>query len=337
MEKIRIVLPEGWSSQHGTAEWARDLRLPAWETLLARGRRQLCAAESAEAALCRAFGVSADERGEWPLAALTRQADGLPGAAGDYWLRADPVHLALQRDKVLALPAGAITREEAAAWTAALNAHLAAEGVSLFTPQPQRGYLRTRQPPGILTVPLSQVLGRDIRQHQPQGEQARYWQRLSNEIQMVLHAHPLNAAREARGQLPVNALWLWGAGQAAATGCDWTRVESDWPLAELLAHSAGRPFSAWSGRWVPDSGRQWLFFGGLQHSLWQGDRESWRTALQQFEQGYARPLLSALRRGQLRQLELELLTAEASLRYELTPLRVWQIWRRPQPLLKLVQ
>jgi hypothetical protein len=29
---------------------------------------------------------------------------------------------------------------------------------------------------------------------------------------MWLHGHPVNLAREARGQLPVSALWLWGGG-----------------------------------------------------------------------------------------------------------------------------
>jgi len=34
-----------------------------------------------------------------------------------------------------------------------------------------------------------------------------------NELQMQLHDHPLNQAREARGELPVNSLWLWAEAQ----------------------------------------------------------------------------------------------------------------------------
>ena len=35
---------------------------------------------------------------------------------------------------------------------------------------------------------------------------------------MLLHAHPVNEAREARGEPAVNSLWLWGAGPRAAPG-----------------------------------------------------------------------------------------------------------------------
>jgi hypothetical protein len=41
-----------------------------------------------------------------------------------------------------------------------------------------------------------------------------HWQRILTEIQMALYAHPLNQAREARGELLVSSLWLWGGGRA---------------------------------------------------------------------------------------------------------------------------
>jgi hypothetical protein len=46
----------------------------------------------------------------------------------------------------------------------------------------------------------------------PAGDNGRKWRRLFNEAQVVLHAHPVNAARVAAGKRPVNALWFWGAG-----------------------------------------------------------------------------------------------------------------------------
>jgi hypothetical protein len=45
----------------------------------------------------------------------------------------------------------------------------------------------------------------------PQGPSAAPLLLLKAEIEMWLHAEPLNAARRARGALPVSALWLWGA------------------------------------------------------------------------------------------------------------------------------
>jgi hypothetical protein len=47
---------------------------------------------------------------------------------------------------------------------------------------------------------------------------ARLMRRLQNEAQMVLHDHPVNLARAARGELTVNSLWLDHAGAADEAG-----------------------------------------------------------------------------------------------------------------------
>jgi len=43
----------------------------------------------------------------------------------------------------------------------------------------------------------------------PKGVEALHWHQLFNEIQMLLFSHPVNEAREVRGELPVNSVWLW--------------------------------------------------------------------------------------------------------------------------------
>ena len=42
---------------------------------------------------------------------------------------------------------------------------------------------------------------------------ANKWRQLQNEIQMIWHDHPVNEARQARGQLSINSVWLYGIGQ----------------------------------------------------------------------------------------------------------------------------
>src|SRR2546430_884920 len=39
---------------------------------------------------------------------------------------------------------------------------------------------------------------------------------LMNEAQMLLHEHPVNAEREARGLPALNSIWFWGGGVIAA-------------------------------------------------------------------------------------------------------------------------
>jgi hypothetical protein len=41
---------------------------------------------------------------------------------------------------------------------------------------------------------------------------AKKWRQMQNEIQMIWHDHPVNAARMERGELPINSVWLQGVG-----------------------------------------------------------------------------------------------------------------------------
>ena len=50
----------------------------------------------------------------------------------------------------------------------------------------------------------------------PLGEGAAVLRRLGAEIEMWLHAHPLNEARARQGEPPLSQLWIWGGGEAAA-------------------------------------------------------------------------------------------------------------------------
>ena len=48
----------------------------------------------------------------------------------------------------------------------------------------------------------------------PTGKDTGTHRNLVSEIEMALHEHEVNLAREAEGELPINSLWLWGGGTA---------------------------------------------------------------------------------------------------------------------------
>ena len=54
--------------------------------------------------------------------------------------------------------------------------------------------------------------GRNLRDLMPAGRDGARVRSLVNEIQMLLHEHPVNAARSARRQPAINSVWLWGIG-----------------------------------------------------------------------------------------------------------------------------
>src|SRR5262245_41050257 len=96
-------------------------RLPALELLLARGRPAHGDPLTLEAWLADKFGLG---EGLPPAGAITIQATA-DADRGAGWLRADPVHLRLERGRVLLIPgaACAISLDEADAYVAALNRH----------------------------------------------------------------------------------------------------------------------------------------------------------------------------------------------------------------------
>jgi hypothetical protein len=132
-------------------EAAQDLRVPALETLLGRGSHQACPAEGVEAALCEALGITRQQ--DWPLAPITLVADG--GIAGDaYWLRADPVHLRVMRDRIMLAGSESteLSRQEADALTDAIRQHFGAD-LNPLPLHPQRWYLRFPQEPRLTCTP----------------------------------------------------------------------------------------------------------------------------------------------------------------------------------------
>ena len=362
MKTVHLVIPDLFLPKDFAAEVSAGLSLPVLQKLLGRGHGEMLEPVPLEDLLCDLFGVPCQN--DAPVAPISAAFDGL--AAG-CWLRADPVNLNLQRDQLL-LAAVRAGSEEAAALCVSLNAHFAGQGMEFFAPHPQRWYVRLDRLPLMRTTPLSQVIGGDVRKVLPTGKDAAHWHQVFNEIQMLLHSHPLNEVREARGEPPINSAWFWGGGcdtllakpadcgnsrQAApdapeeddvascGDGCgenttlkkNYGNLSSDDVLAEMFAEAAGVPFSAWPEQWHYEGhDKQLLVWTGLRSALQRGDLAGWRTALQDFEDGYARPIWHALRSGKVAQLQLDILGVDGMRRVRLTRGDAWAFWRRAKRL-----
>ena len=74
---------------------------------------------------------------------------------------------------------------------------------------------------GSTTEP-ARALVADLEASLPKGTHAKPLKRLGAELEMWLHATPLNETRQRRGELPVSTLWLWGGGPYAAAAMNAT-------------------------------------------------------------------------------------------------------------------
>ncbi|MEQ1555690.1 MAG: hypothetical protein ABL915_02700 [Gallionella sp.] len=194
MNTVHLLLPDLFLPEQIAAAVSADLALPNLRKLLARATRIALPndARSLEQSLCAAFALAIQN--DAPIAPVSAAFDGLEEGI---WLRADPVNLRLQRDQML-LSLTAVSASESSELCAALNNYFAGQGMTFAAPHPQRWYVRLARLPDMQTTPLNEVVGANVRGALPQGKDAAHWHQIFNELQMFLHAHPLNEAREAR-------------------------------------------------------------------------------------------------------------------------------------------
>lgn len=313
------------------------LALPALERLLALGDARLDAGCAADAALLERFSLPASAA----IAPLRRRGeDGADEAAGGHWLCVDPVGLHFAREHLLLMDASELDIQpaESDSLIDGLNRSFAEVG-RFSAGSPRRWYLRLEDAPGAEFAPLANVVSRPVAHYMPRGEHAHDWHRLINELQVWLHAHPVNQAREADGRQTINSLWPWGAGTSpAGIRAPAAVVACDSVLARGLARSAGAEAMSLRDFDLARARHDTLVVLEQAHqpALYM-DLDRWRDALASIERDWLTPALSALRAGRLERIEILAAGDRASLRVRVDRPRIWPFWRRPQPLSHFIE
>ncbi len=296
-------------------------RLQAMPTLtrwLVRGDRLAEAKPGRDAVLRACFEFTG---ATIPIAALTRSLDAAD-ARGPLWLRADPCYVAADAVSVRMLACGTVdlSTEETAELARSLRPLFGDAGFPLEPFRTTRWYLRC--PTGAQLPQFAapeEVLGDDLIQHLPQGENARQWRHLLTEAQVILHNHPLNQQRVANGRMPANSLWFWGAGILP----DWVRAPytcslSDDTVVVALAQLAKIAVADPS----PDAIDRIQAKDNLLLDLAN------EHDISELEYDWFAPLDRALRRRRLTELHLRFGSGE---RVRVKPVHRWRFWRRNVP------
>jgi hypothetical protein len=322
---------------------ANDNKAPdafrALETLLARAEQkpQTGGPTGCEHSLFRLFGLEQEENGDLPVAAVSRMHD-MGVIDNDWWLRADPVHLNLEQDRLVLTDARRldITQDEANRMVAEIMEVFTADGWLLKAPRPDRWYLKPASAPKITTTLLAQVIGRDVHPFLPRGPDGKAWHTTLNEIQILLHTTTVNAEREKNGKLPINSLWFWGGGRLPRIKpVSWTRIWSKEPVSLSLARLSGTP-----GENTPDRFEDWhkqanrpgeylVVLDDAQHAALYGDTPEWNNAVQRLERDWMMPLLQAVKSNAISSVTL---LTDTGMSFSLTPRQARRWWRFRRPL-----
>lgn len=254
----------------------------------------------------------------WPLAALTRRADATD-AAGATWLRADPAHLRAGINGATLLALGdmlQLSAEDADALLRPLRPLFGDTGFTIDAPQPGHWYLRL---PREATLPAfvapNEALGADVFESLPEGEAGRRWRSLLSEAQVILHHHPVNAARVAAGQLPVNSLWFWGGGVLPDhVSSQHGAVHSEDEVVRALAYGAADSVPATGG--YASLEKDALF--DLRHA----------RDLQSLQAQWLQPALDDLVARRVDGVQLDFEDGHV---VDLAKRQRWRFWRKPMP------
>jgi hypothetical protein len=297
-------------------------RMPALERLLARGRaRPLDASPWAFLA-----ALAGGDEARWPVGPVS--AAGELAAPPRACLRVEPLG-AIEHQAAFRLPAARleISREEADQLAAAFRATFAADGLRLEIAAPERWYLAWADGDGEAAAwrgfagPARSLLD-DERPAPPEAP----LRRLSSETELLFHAHPVNAARSARGAPLVAGVHPWGGGALTVAA----------PMTTEVAAVAEEPYLAGLRRLglVPGAAAR-----GATKAAVDGDGIAWPLAIEtlelrqlaRIEQDWGAPLLGMLRRGRLD--GVRIVTGRAV--HETRRRDALRIWRRPRPVAEL--
>ena len=288
-----------------------------------------------EAGLFALFDLVRQENADLPVAAVTRMFD-MGVIDNDWWLRADPVHLSLDRDRLILADARKleVTQEEAGRLVAEILEVFTSDGWLLKAPHPERWYLKLARAPNLTTTPLSQVVGRDIHGFLPRGPDDKAWHTILNEIQILLHTATVNVEREKEGKLPINSLWFWGSGRLPRIKpVTWTRVWSNEPVSLSLAKLSGTPgadlpedYADWRKQ-ADQTGEHLVVWDAAHDATLYNDAPRWQEILHKLETHWMQPLLRDLKSGAIERVTL---MTDAGTCFTLTSRQAhrWWRWRR---------
>ncbi len=167
--------------------------------------------EPAEIATARALGLPS-EPGRIPWAAIESGTIGTPCAwlipchwqlGMDHVLLSDPAHLQLADDASRTLMAAAAPM-------------LREDGIDVSYVRADAWLAKGEVFRDLTTWSMNRAMGQrltpDLLASTPTPSHAALLRRLQSELQMLFYTHQVNEQRESAGRLPINALWIAGAG-----------------------------------------------------------------------------------------------------------------------------
>lgn len=246
-----------------------------------------------------------------------------------FWFTLSPVHIHIARDHlVMTDPQRLTISEQESKELFKIASEICAElGHALIYGDAKTWFLRADSWSELRTSSLFAAAGHNMDIWIAEGEMARPWRKLQNEIQMAWHISGVNQVREADGKTSINSVWLHNGSAQLKTPNFEIGTET---LKTFLDKSKHQPSDGRPCRILIDT---------LNEPALYSDWGSWLSQLNQLEGSCFGPLWSALQSGSIKDVNLVLSDTQQLALIECRRPQFWQRWKTVslKPLLDLAQ
>jgi len=351
MAHISLVLPFALPVPEFAPDLIRALEAPALAALLSRSSSQVFRPLEGSARvlphelwIARRLGLAS---GTAPgFATSSMRGYGLDPGDGT-WFIVNPAHIQIAHSHLMMGDTRHLDlrEDEARALFDSARACCEDAGHALLYGAPDTWFLRADTWDGIQTASPDAAVGMNLTDWVPAGAQARAFRKLQNEVQVSWYTAPVNAAREARGQAPINSIWPWGASSVAGEHALKLVARAAGKLAPQpavatyatpgwLTALADRRLDSLDGvaGLIADGGAdkgRLLVCGNAAAAAIAADWHTWLQEIHTLEQTLFAPLLAAVRTGRIKALRLVLSHRDGHLETTTTPMAQRKFWRRP--------
>lgn len=255
---MHLLIPYAASHAEGCQAVLATLQLPNLQKILGHLSPQtldqgdeLSWSPPHERALAKARGLEATD-GQIPWAALEAQKRPELAPLKGAWAFVTLCNWQASTHEVTMrqIPMRDLSAAESDTLLAAMRPFFSQDGITLHADQPGRWLAHGAVFEGLPSASPDRVLGRNLAPWMPTAAQASSLIRLMSEMQMLLYTHALNDVREARGALPVNAIWLSGTGalNSAPHGPGWASAPGT-VITALREAALKEDWATWASAW----------------------------------------------------------------------------------------
>ncbi|MBC3876871.1 hypothetical protein H8K38_03510 [Undibacterium sp. FT79W] len=333
MKNLELILPFSIPPSGLENDLLKAMQTPALARLIASAKRMpLRNIDPFSKALVHEYFLANELQGAHdcdPPVTLNRMRDmGLQPVDGR-WFTLQPVHIHIARDHLVLTDQRRLDISEQESRVLFEIAKTATDeaGMTLQYGNASTWFLRADGWTGLKTASADAACGHNVDIWMPDGEHARAWRKLQNEIQMMWFAHTLNDEREAQGKKAINSVWLSGGADTLME--QEKRIHTAQSFADLLfAPDLQNTQNAQNKTTSTDT--TCVLLEHLTESAINSDWGQWLTQMQTLENDWFAPVLAALKNRQLNSITLHCSDAHLLASFKLTPWSLRQFWIKPR-------